>query len=164
MILNSELFRSVWRYCILFAIVIFRITSCCRVQIYTRRRAESSLFNCKPVQEHYYRCLAIPNIYTITTFVSLYNNNGVTWAKKPQRNWRSGLKAPAEPSCRAEFIFQYHHLWRSFFKNKYRLKLSHRLKAISGTLTIIVNSYNMDLIAISLRLIKMSINRPGCGL
>ena len=87
LILNSELFRSVWRYCILFAIVVFRITSCCWVQIYTRRRAESSLFNCKPVQEHSYRCLAIPNIYTITTFVSLYNNNGVTWAKKAQRNW-----------------------------------------------------------------------------
>ena len=77
---------------------------------------------------------------------------------------RSGLKAPAEPSCRpTKFIFQYHHLWR-FFKNKYYLKPSHRLKAISGTLIIIVNSYNLDLIAISFKLIKMSINRPGCGL
>ena len=76
---------------------------------------------------------------------------------------RSGLKAPAEPSCRPKkFIFQYHHLWR-FFKNKYYLKSSHRLKAISGRL-IIINSYNLILIAISLRLIKMSINRPGCGL
>ena len=28
----------------------------------------------------------------------------------------------------------------------------------------IVNSYNLILIAISLRLIKMSINRPECGL
>ena len=63
----------------------------------------------------------------------------------------SGLKAPAEPSCRPTwFIFQYHLLWR--------------LKAISGRLIIIVNSYNLILIAISLRLIKMSINRPGCGL
>ena len=35
---------------------------------------------------------------------------------------------------------------------------------MSGTLIIIVNSYNLDLIAISFRLIKMSINRPGCGL
>ena len=42
--------------------------------------------NCKPVQEYSYRCLAIPNIYKITTFVSLYNNNGVSWAKMPQRN------------------------------------------------------------------------------
>ena len=77
---------------------------------------------------------------------------------------RSGLKAPAEPSCRpTEFIFQYYHLWR-FFKNKYYLKSSHRLKAISGTLIIVVNSYNLDLIDISLRSIKLSINRPGCGL
>ena len=43
-------------YCILFAIVVFRITSYCWVQIYTRRRAESSLLNCKPVQEHSYCC------------------------------------------------------------------------------------------------------------
>ena len=77
---------------------------------------------------------------------------------------RSGLKAPAEPSCRPKkFIFQYHHLWR-FFKNKYYLKSSHRLKTISGRLIMIVNSYNLILIAISLRLIKMSINRPECGL
>ena len=76
---------ALWRYCILFAIVVFRITSCCWVQIYTRCRAESSLLNCKPVQKHSYHCLAIPNIYTITAFVLLYNK--VTWAKKPQRNW-----------------------------------------------------------------------------
>ena len=82
LILNSELFRSVCRYSIQFAIVVFRITSCCWVQIYTRRGAKSSQLNCKPVQEHSYRCLAIPTIYTITTFISLYNN-GVTWAKKP---------------------------------------------------------------------------------
>ena len=76
----------------------------------------------------------------------------------------SGLKAPADPSCRpSEFIFQNHHLWR-FFNNKYYLKSSHRLKAISERLIIIVNSYNLILIAISLRLIKMSINRPGSGL
>ena len=61
------------------------------------------------------------------------------------------------------FQYQYHPLWR-FFKNKIYLKSSHGLKAISGTLLIIVNSYNLDLIAISLRLIKMSINRTGCGL
>ena len=76
---------------------------------------------------------------------------------------RSGLKAPAEPSLPTHIIYQNHHLWR-FFKNKYYLKSSHRLKAISGTLLIIVKSYNLILIAISLRLIKMSINRPGCGL
>ena len=82
------------------------ITICCWVQIYARRRAESSLLKCKPVQEHSYRYLAIPNIYTIATFVSLYNNNvplyggvptlgefmtttttnGVTWAKKAESN------------------------------------------------------------------------------
>ena len=45
------------------------------------------LLNCKSVQEHSWRCLAIPNIYRITTFVSLYSNNGVTWAKKSQSNW-----------------------------------------------------------------------------
>ena len=81
-----------------------------------------------------------------------------------QQVLRSGLKAPAEPSCRPTwFIFQYHLLWR-FFKNKYYLKSLHRLKAISGRLIIIVNSYNLILIAISLRFIKMSINRLGCGL
>ena len=42
LILNSELFRSVCRYSIQFAIVVFRITSCCWVQIYTRRGAKSS--------------------------------------------------------------------------------------------------------------------------
>ena len=41
----------------------------CLVQIYTQRGAKSCILNCKPVQEHSYRCLAIPNIYTITTFV-----------------------------------------------------------------------------------------------
>ena len=76
----------------------------------------------------------------------------------------SGLKAPAEPSCRpTKFIIQYHPLWR-FFKNKFYLKSSHRLKAISGTLIIIVNSYSLDLITISLMSLKMSINRTGCGL
>ena len=54
-----------------------------RVQINTRHGAKSSILNCKPVQEHSYRCLAVPNIYTITTFISLYDNNGETWAKKP---------------------------------------------------------------------------------
>ena len=44
------------------------------------------------------------------------------------------------------------------------ISLRLRRGIISGTLIIIVNSYNLDLIAISLRLIKMSINRPGCGL
>ena len=78
------------------------------------------------------------------------------------------LLVGSESPCRAELptqivIFQYHHLWK-FFTNKYYLKSSHRLRAISGTLKIIVNSYNLDLIAIQLRLIKMSINRPGCGL
>ena len=60
----------------------FRNTGNCRVQIYTRHGAKSSILNCKPVQEHSYRCLAVPNIYTITTFISLYDNNGETWAKK----------------------------------------------------------------------------------
>ena len=44
------------------------ISSCCWVQIYRRHGAESSLLNCKPVQEHSLRCLAIPNIYMIKTF------------------------------------------------------------------------------------------------
>ena len=38
------------------------------------------------------------------------------------------------------------------------------LKALSGTLIIIVSSYKLDLFVISLRLIKMSINRTGCEL
>ena len=42
LILNSELFRSVWRYSFQFAIVVFRITSCCWVQIYTWLGAETS--------------------------------------------------------------------------------------------------------------------------
>ena len=55
-----------------------------------------------------------------------------------------GSETPAEPSCRpAKFIFQYHPLWR-FFKNRFYLKSSHRLKAIIRTLIIIVNSYNLD--------------------
>ena len=48
LILNSELFRSVWRYSIQFAIVVFCITSCCWLQIYTQRCTESGLWNCKP--------------------------------------------------------------------------------------------------------------------
>ena len=35
---------------------------------------------------HSYGCLAKPNIYTITTFVSLYDNNGETWAKNPEQS------------------------------------------------------------------------------
>ena len=50
------------------------------------------------------------------------------------------------------------------FINYFYLKSLHRLRAISGTLIIIVNRYNLDLISISLRLVKMSINRAGCGL
>ena len=38
--------------------------------------AKSSILNCKPVQEHSSRYLAIPNTYTITTFISLYDNKG----------------------------------------------------------------------------------------
>ena len=41
-ILKSELFRSVRRYSFQFALDVFRITSCCSGQIYTRRGAESS--------------------------------------------------------------------------------------------------------------------------
>ena len=74
----------------------------------------------------------------------------------------------SESPCRAELPTHivYFSISSSveIFKNKYYLKSSHRLKAISGTLIVIVNSYNLDLIAISLRLIKMSINSPGCGL
>ena len=54
--------------------------------MYTRHGAKSSILSCKPVQEHSYRCLAIPNIYTITTFISLYDNNGETWPKKQSNN------------------------------------------------------------------------------
>ena len=88
LILNSELFYSIWRYSIRFVISVFAYnTSNCWVQIYTQCGAKSSILNCKPVREHSYRCLAVPNIYTITTFVSLYDDNGKTWAKKPQSNW-----------------------------------------------------------------------------
>ena len=38
-------------------------TGNCRVQIYTRHGAKSSILNCKPVQEHSYRCLAVPNLH-----------------------------------------------------------------------------------------------------
>ena len=79
LILNSELFHSVWRFAI--AVFVYN-TGNCRVHIYTRHGVKSSILNCKPVQEHSYRCLAVPNIYTITTFISLYDNNGETWAKK----------------------------------------------------------------------------------
>ena len=48
--------------------------------------AKSSKLNCKPVQEHSYPCLAVPNIYTITTFISLNINNGKTRAKKQSNN------------------------------------------------------------------------------
>ena len=83
------------------------------------------------------------------SFLNVYS----AWSESP---------CPDElPTCIVNF--QYHPLWR-FSKNKFYLKSSHRLKAISGSLIIIVNSYNLDLIAISLRLIKMSINRMGCGL
>ena len=98
----------------------------------------------------------------LSIYLSMYLNAGQVGlgSSRPESSRpgsRSGLKAPAKPSCRpALFIFQYHPLWR-FFKNKSYLKSSHRLKAISGTLTIIVNSYNLDLITISLRLLKMTI-------
>ena len=75
---------------------------------------------------------------------------------------RSGVKAPAEPSRRPTKFYFF--LISSFFKNKFYLKSSHRLKAINGSLIIIVNRYNLDLIVISLKLIKMSINRTECGL
>ena len=65
------------------------------------------------------------------------------------------------PTCIVYFSISYS---VEILKNKFYLKSSHRLKAISGTLIIIVNSYNLDLITISLRLLKMSINRTGCGL
>ena len=84
LILNSELFHSVWRYSIRFAIVVFAYNTRNWVQIYTQSGAKSSIFNCKPVQDHSYHCLAIPNIYTIMTFVSLNNNNAETWVKSPR--------------------------------------------------------------------------------
>ena len=76
------------------------------------------------------------------------------------------LLVRSESPCRANLhslFFQYHPLWR-FLKNKFYLKSSHSLKALSGTLIIIVSSYILDLFVISLRLIKMSINRTGCEL
>ena len=78
---------------------------------------------------------------------------GVNYIGVRPTNHRSGLKVPAQPSCRPTlFIFQYPPLWR-FFKNKFYLNSLHRIKAISGTLIIIVNSYNnLDLVAISLKL------------
>ena len=59
---------SVLHYSIRFVIAVFAYnTSNCWVQIYTWRGTKSSilnckLLNCKPVQEHSYRWLAIPNI------------------------------------------------------------------------------------------------------
>ena len=61
-------------------------TDMCWVQIYALHGAKSSILNCKPVQEYSNPSLAIPNIYTITTFISLYNKNGETLVKKPQSN------------------------------------------------------------------------------
>ena len=50
-------------YCA-FAVFVYN-TSNCRIHIYTRHGAKSSILHCKPFQEHSYRCLAVPNIYTI---------------------------------------------------------------------------------------------------
>ena len=62
-----------------FAVAVFAYnTSNCWVQIYAQGGTKSSKLNCKPVQEHSYGCLAIPNIDRITTFVSLDDNNGET--------------------------------------------------------------------------------------
>ena len=78
------------------------------------------------------------------------------------------ISVGSESTCRAEqpthivYFFNII-LCGDLFKNKFYLKSSHRVKAISGTLIIIVHCYNLDLIAISLRLIKISINRTGCG-
>ena len=66
---------------------------------------------------------------------------------------RLGLKAPAEPSCR---VADLHSLFFSnsssveIFHKYFCLKSSHRLKSISGTIIIIVNNNNFDLIAILL--------------
>ena len=57
-----------------------------------------------------------------------------------------GLKAPAEPSHSLFFNII---LCGDFSKNKFYLKSSLRLKAISGTFIIIVKSYNLGLITIS---------------
>ena len=52
-----------------------------------------------------------------------------------------------------------------FLKNKNIILKIRRSKVTDyAALIIIVNSYNSDLIAISLILIKISINRTGCGL
>ena len=70
---------------------------------------------------------------------------------------QSFLKVGSESPCRAELpsadlhslFFQIHPWWR-FFINIFYLKLSHRLKSISGTIIIIVNNNNLDFIAILL--------------
>ena len=80
LILNSELFHSVWRYSVRFAIAVSAYnTRDCWVQINTQHGAKSSILNCKPVLGHSYPCLAIPNIYTITTLIRVNDNNGETW-------------------------------------------------------------------------------------
>ena len=65
------------------------------------------------------------------------------------KNIPVGSESPCRAADTHSLFFQYHHLWR-FYKHKYFQKSSHRLKALSGTLIIIVNSYNLDLIDTSL--------------
>ena len=54
---------------------------------------------------------------------------------------RSGLKAPAEPSCRvpAYIVYFFKFILDGDFPNYFYLKSSHRLNSISGTIKIIVN-------------------------
>ena len=75
-------------------------------------------------------------------------NSPVTWSSF----WRvlnfvwSGLKAPAEPSCRVPTYIVYFFKFILFI-NIFYFKSSHRLKWISGTIIIIVNYNNFDFIA-----------------
>ena len=78
---------------------------------------------------------------------------GPIWAT---RIWANPYGAHAEGSespCRAEpptYIVYFFNIILCGDFNKFYLKSSHRLKAINGSLIIIVNSYNLDLIVISL--------------
>ena len=73
-------------YAVLAVLLLHTTKAFVGVQINTRYSAKFSILNCKPVQEYSYCCLAIPNIYTITRFISLYDNIGETWEKRPQSN------------------------------------------------------------------------------
>ena len=88
-------------------------------------------------------------MFIIVQSVQLSRNSIHVLHKNEGFRKRSGLKAPAQPSCLAaklhSLIFQYLPRLRCFINNFY-LKSLNRRKAISGTL--ILNNNNLDFIAI----------------